>query len=193
MVHGIYAPVVRNTAISFEWEAPSVDEMARRIESVLAANYPWVVVEADGQVRGYAYAGAYRTRAAYRWAAEVSVYVDAQHHRGGLGRILYGSLIRLLEAQGFRSAYALATTPNPSSDGLHRSLGFREVGRFPHVGYKFGRWHDVVCWHLALPHPEAPPGPIRPLEEVMTVLSPDGRRIPSTEPRRGPGGLQGFE
>jgi phosphinothricin acetyltransferase len=166
-VHAIYAPIVRDTAISFEWEAPTVGEMAGRIEKVLAAGFPWLVAEADGEVGGYAYASRFRSRAAYDWTAEVSVYVDERRHRRGIGRTVYSRLLRLLEAQGFRSAYGVATASNPGSEALHRSLGFEQVGSFPRAGYKFGAWHDVVFWRIALGPENGAPDPIRPLSDVL--------------------------
>lgn len=166
-VHRIYAPVVRDTAISFEWEVPTVSDIAGRIEAVLSAGYPWLVAEVEGEVAGYAYAGPFRARTAYGWTAEVSVYVDAVHTRGGIGRALYARLLHLVGLQGFRSVYGVATTPNPSSEGLHRSMGFEQVARLPCVGYKLGAWHDVIYWHFELSGADEPPGEIRPVQEVM--------------------------
>jgi L-amino acid N-acyltransferase YncA len=166
-VHAIYAPIVENTVISFEWEVPTVVELQGRMERVLAEGYPWLVAEAGGEVGGYAYATSFRARAAYAWAAEVSVYVHPAHRRRGVGRALYRTLLRLLERQGFRSAYAVATAPNPGSEALHRALGFREVGRFPRIGYKRGGWHDVVCWWLPLDVGDGEPAAIRPVRDVL--------------------------
>ena len=166
-IHAIYAPIVRDTAISFEWEPPSVADMAARIRKVLEGGFPWLVAEVDGRVAGYAYAGPFRARAAYDWTAEVSVYVDAALRGRGVGCALYGRLLRLLEKQGYRSAYGVATAGNAGSEALHRAMGFELAGRFPRVGYKFGAWHDVVCWCIALgPRDDSPP-PIRSADEVM--------------------------
>lgn len=166
-VHAIYAPVVRDTAISFEYEEPSVEEMARRISHVLESGYPWLIADVDGEVGGYAYGSPFRARKAYDWTSEVSVYVHPGHHRRGLGRALYGKLLHVLGLQGYRSAYGVATAPNPSSEGLHRAMGFELVGRFPRVGHKLGAWHDVVCWHIELGSGDGPPGVIRRLGEVI--------------------------
>ena len=166
-VHAIYAPVVRETAISFEYDEPTVDEMARRIATVLASGFPWIVAEVAGAVGGYAYASAFRTRRAYDWTTEVSVYVRPDQHRRGLGRTLYAKLFEILTLQGYRSAYGVATAPNPGSEGLHEAMGFELVGRFPRVGFKFGRWHDVICWHLALGPRDDEPGTIRSVDEVL--------------------------
>lgn len=123
-VRAIYAPVVRDTAISFEFEEPSIEEMARRIGGAFAAGYPWIVSESEGVIGGYAYASAFRTRRAYDWTTEVSVYVHPDQHRRGVGRELYAKLFEILTLQGYRSAYGVATAPNEGSEGLHRAMGF---------------------------------------------------------------------
>ncbi len=160
-ISAIYAPYVLNTAISFETEPPSAEEMRERI-SETATFWPWLVFERD-EVLGYAYAGSYRTRAAYQWSASVSVYVDSQAHRAGVGRALYASLFRLLELQGICNLYAGITLPNDASVGLHSAFGFQQISLERSVGYKLGAWHDVSIWHMALrpclPDPQ-PPLPI---------------------------------
>lgn len=172
-MRAIYGPIVRDTAISFEYEEPTSEEMARRITNVLTSGYPWLIAAADGEIAGYAYASSFRTRRAYDWTAEVSVYVSPTHHRRGLGRALYGKLLTILEQQGYRSAYGVATAPNPSSEGLHRAMGFEVVGRFPRVGFKFGEWHDVICWHIALGAQARDPGPVRLLSDVLEKMDID--------------------
>jgi L-amino acid N-acyltransferase YncA len=157
-IQAIYAPYVRDTAISFEVEPPSVDEMRQRVSDVLP-RMPWLVCERAGAVLGYAYAGKYRVRAAYQWSVDVSVYIDAHVHRSGIGRGLYTALLALLELQGFYNAYAGITLPNPASVGLHESLGFTPVGVYRHVGYKLGAWHDVGWWQRALRTHAADPKP----------------------------------
>ncbi len=165
-VHAIYAPIVRDTAISFEWEVPAVEEMGRRIALTLATR-PWLVYEHAGEVLGYVYAGTFRERFAYRWSTEVTVYVRADARAQGLGRRLYGALFAVLRLQGFCSAVAGATVPNAGSERLHESMGFRPMGRFPHAGYKFGRWHDVAFWYLPLrPLPAQPPD-LLPISQVL--------------------------
>ncbi len=148
-VLAIYVPIVRDTAISFETEPPPKTEMARRITSTLPER-PWLVCESEGAVKGYAYAGAFRTRAAYRWSVEVSVYVGADHRQSGVGRALYESLFAVLTLQGFYRAYAAITLPNPASVSLHERLRFEPVGVYRSVGYKLGAWHDVGWWQRAL-------------------------------------------
>ena len=157
-IQAIYAPNVRDTAISFELEPPTVNEMRQRIRQTLE-HLPWVVCEHRGDIQGYAYASPHRTRAAYQWSVDVSVYVHAQARRSGVGRTVYRSLFALLAMQGFYNAYAGITLPNPASVGLHESMGFQAVGVYRAVGYKLGAWHDVGWWQLALRELSIPPEP----------------------------------
>ncbi|WP_037496928.1 GNAT family N-acetyltransferase [Solirubrobacter soli] len=149
----IYAPYVTDTAITFETEVPSADEMAGRIATAIA----WIVVEDEGRVTGYAYAGRFHPRAAYRWACEVSVYLEPGRRRTGAGRALYDVLLRDLADRGYRSAIAGMTLPNPASEGLHRALGFEPVGTYRSIGYKLGAWHDVHWAQRVLAQGEDPP------------------------------------
>jgi L-amino acid N-acyltransferase YncA len=155
----IYAPVVRDTPISFEVDPPTAAEMARRVTDTLAS-FPWLVVDNAGEILGYAYASAHRARAAYRWCVDTTIYVDASAHRTGVGRALYTSLLRILALQGFYSAYAGITLPNPGSAGLHEAMGFEPLAVYRDVGYKLGAWHDVGWWHRTIrlrpPVPEPP-------------------------------------
>lgn len=161
-IHAIYAPVVRNSATSFEYEVPSVEEMARRMR-VGMEQYPWLVAvcpEDDSKVLGYAYACSWRARTAYQWACEVSVYVHPEHHRKGIAAGLYSDLIGQLKEQGYVLAVAGATLPNDASVAFHEAFGFRPVGVFSKCGFKFGRWHDVGFWELELRQREG--GPAEP-------------------------------
>jgi L-amino acid N-acyltransferase YncA len=160
-VQAIYAPIVSKTAISFETTPPDVPEIGRRIEAQ-AGRYPWLLLESGPSLLGYAYASSHRTREAYQWCVDVSVYVDPRYHRRGVGRALYAALLDLLRRQGFVNAYAGIALPNPSSVALHESFGFEEVGTYRRVGFKLGRWHDVLWLHLRLleaPDPERAPLP----------------------------------
>lgn len=145
----IYAPYVTDSVISFEEVAPGAQEMAARIQLVTAA-YPWLVAERDGAVAGFAYATRHRERASYRWAVDVTVYLDAAHHRHGIGRRLYEALFARLRAQGFHVAVAGITLPNAASVGLHEALGFELVGIYRGIGWKAGSWRDVGWWQLQL-------------------------------------------
>jgi phosphinothricin acetyltransferase len=145
----IYGPYVLETAISFEDTPPSANEMSGRIAATLEA-YPFLVFEEGGEVLGYAYGSAHRARAAYRWSVDVTVYTAGQAHRRGIGRRLYLELLDRLAAQGFHSAFAGIALPNGKSVGLHEAMGFRHLGTYQEVGFKFGRWHDVGWWRRSL-------------------------------------------
>ena len=138
----IYAPYVTGTAITFEIEPPTVEEMAARIEST-QATHAWMVLEDDGRVVGYAYGGPMKPRAAYRWSCEVSVYLEFGRRRTGGGRALYEALFERLTERGFRTAVAGMTLPNDASVGLHKALGFEEIGTYRKIGWKLDAWHDV--------------------------------------------------
>jgi phosphinothricin acetyltransferase len=158
-IQAIYAPYVRDTAISFERDPPSVEEMARRIERVLAL-CPWLVWEEGGRVVGYAYAGPHKERHAYQWSVDVSAYVDREFHGRGIGGALYRELLSILRGQGFFNAYGGITLPNAASVALHESAGFAPLCVYRGVGFKLGRWHDVGWWELRLaelPRDPAPP------------------------------------
>ncbi len=142
----VYAPYVADTAITFETEAPGPAGMRDRI----AAAHVWLVAEHAGRVVGYAYGGEHKSRAAYRWSCEVSVYLETGLRRSGTGRALYEALFERLVALGLRMAVAGITLPNDASEGLHRSLGFEPVGVFRRIGWKHGAWHDVAWTQRAL-------------------------------------------
>jgi L-amino acid N-acyltransferase YncA len=159
-VANVYAPYVRDTAITFETEVPDAGEIEERIQRI-GAQYPWLVAVAGSDIAGYAYACENRSRAAYRWSVDAAVYLRADVRRTGIGRALYERLFALLRAQGFVNAFAGITLPNAASIGLHHQLGFRMVGVHRAVGYKLGAWHDVGWWHLTMgrPLPSDPPEP----------------------------------
>ncbi len=161
----IYAPYVETTPISFEERPPEAGEMASRIERVIAG-YPWLIGEAEGETVGYAYASRLQERPAYRWAAEVSVYVASEQHGRGYGQTLYEALFERLRQQRLQVAWAGITLPNEASVRLHERLGFTRIGISQRIGWKAGRWHDVSWWQMELtpagtgPPPEPlPPGP----------------------------------
>ncbi len=186
----IYAPVVRETPISFELEPPKPEEIHRRIAGVLGFA-PWLVCEIDGTVAGYAYASRFRDRAAYQWSVETTVYVDEGFRRRGVSGALYGALFQCLRLQGFRTAVAGITLPNEASVRAHEAAGFRPAGVVHRVGFKFGSWWDVGFWDLDLTPPAAdqlPAPPIAPAEAsknaawsaalrefAAMVRAPDGR------------------
>jgi L-amino acid N-acyltransferase YncA len=165
-LHAIYAPIVASTAISFELEPPSIAEMAARVARI-TQRHPWLVDDADGIIRGYAYATAHRERQAYQWSVDVSVYVADHARGGGVGRALYGALFQVLRAQGFANAYAGIALPNEPSVGLHRALGFAPIGVYRRAGYKLGAWHDVEWWARDIGPYAGAPAPPRPVSEVV--------------------------
>ena len=164
-IRAIYEPIVRETAISFEYEVPSIEEIESRMRKVMDFR-PWLVFEQSGEVLGYAYASTFRDRRAYDWGVEVSIYVRSDAHGRGIGRTLYSTLFDLLRAQNYCQAIAGATMPNEGSERLHLSMGFKEIACFPNIGYKFGRWHDVVFWSLPLRELPAVPTPLININEL---------------------------
>jgi L-amino acid N-acyltransferase YncA len=164
----IYAPFVRDTAVSFEEVVPGIEEFRGRMRTS-TTTHAWLVLEADGRVVGYAYGSAHRARAAYRWAAEVTVYIDPEHRGLGGGRQLYEQLFERLRDRGYRVLCAGVTLPNDSSVGLHTAMGFEPVGVYKRIGWKAGAWHDVEWLQLELAPPTASApaeiGPGRPRQE----------------------------
>ncbi len=174
----IYAPYVRDTAITFEWDVPSVEDFRQRIARMLE-RYPYLVAEsADGQALGYAYAGPLKERKAYDWACELSIYV-AQDARGrGVGGALYATLKRLLSAMGVTNLNACIGYPAAPDDPyltrasveFHTHLGFEWVGRFHGCGYKFGRWYDMVWMEKIVGDHPSNALPLRPVSQVAALL-----------------------
>ena len=153
----IYAPYVLDGAVSFEEVAPGAEAMGERMARV-TVTHPWLVAERDAVVAGFAYGSPHRERAAYRWAADVAVYVDREHLGHGIGRRLYAALLPLLRDHGIHVACAGITLPNDASVGLHESFGFEPVGVYRAIGFKFGAWRDVGGWQLRL-RPATDDGP----------------------------------
>jgi L-amino acid N-acyltransferase YncA len=169
----IYAPHVDGSTVSFEETAPSADVLAARMAGA-GPFHPWLIAEEAGAVVAYAYASPFRGRAAYRWAAETTVYVAGERAGRGVGRHVYGALLDLLAAQGFTEALGVIALPNPASVRLHERLGFVAVGVNPRVGWKAGRWVDVGVWQRALAA-AGPPAPLRPWSDALTA---SGARAP---------------
>jgi phosphinothricin acetyltransferase len=159
---------VRASVVSFETEAPDAAEIRARIAAV-GDLYPWLVAcDEDGAVRGYAYGCAFRTRPAYRFSVETTVYVADGAHRRGIGALLYRQLIALLEAQGFTQAIGAITIPNEASVALHESLGFVRAGTYEKVGFKLGSWRSVGLWQRPLAPMAACPEEPRPVSAVWS-------------------------
>ena len=159
-VAAIYAPVVLETTISFEWEPPSAEDFRARITKSMA-KYPWLVaVDDQGAVAGYVYAGSHRDPPSYQWSVNTSVFIRDDARGQGVGKALYAELFRQLVSLGYYRAFAGVALPNPASVALHESVGFKALGVYEKVGFKFGAWRDVGWWHKELqppvPHPEPP-------------------------------------
>ncbi len=164
-VQAIYAPYVRETAISFEYDPPSVDEMRNRIAAI-SERYPFLVIEHGGEVLGYAYADRFSGRRAYDWSTAVSIYCRRDQTGRGLGRALYESLLPAVSLLGYRQAYAGIALPNAASIALHERVGFTHLGTYERAGWKFGQWHSVGWWQLLLDGPDGEPAPATPVRDV---------------------------
>ena len=151
----IYRPYVENTTYSFEYDVPCQQAFAQRFYDH-TAQFPWLVWEENGQVLGYAYAGAPWERAAYRWCAEVSIYLAPCIHRRGIGRALYQRLEQILQRQGYRVVYALITSENQPSLEFHQKMGYTQRAVFPTCGFKMGRWLGVIWLEKRLCAPGQP-------------------------------------
>ena len=147
----IYNHYVRHTTITFEEEQVSSEQMALRIEKVTRSGLPWLVAEEDDEILGYAYAGQWHERSAYRYTVEPSVYLSPDAVGRGLGRLLYRQLLEDLRQKGIKNVMGVIALPNDQSVGLHESFGFEKVGEFSDVGFKFGKWISVGYWQLKFP------------------------------------------
>lgn len=145
----IYNHHVRETVVTFEEQPVATDEMARRILET-AAGFPWLVLEAEDSIAGYAYASSWKRRSAYRFAAESTIYLAPEFIGRGMGSGLYQALIVEMRSRGLHCAIGGIALPNPASIALHEKLGFAHIGHFQEVGWKFGRWVDVGYWELLL-------------------------------------------
>lgn len=148
-ISNIYNHYVLNTVVTFEEEPVQPIQMVKRVTEV-QGKYVWLVYEQDGQITGYAYASAWKTRAAYRHTVEASVYLDPACTGKGMGKKLYAALLKRLEALNVHTVIGGVALPNEASVRLHEGLGFRPMGHFREVGYKFGKWVDVGYWDIIL-------------------------------------------
>ena len=158
----IYGYYVENTAISFEYETPSLEAFRSRMERIMK-RYPWLVVEQDGRIEGYAYANTLKDREAYARSCEVTIYLDRRAQRRGLGRKLYAALEAALNRQGIRNLYACIGYPETPDEYLtansaefHAHIGYVRAGEFHRCGYKFGRWYNVLWMEKIIGKDEAP-------------------------------------
>jgi L-amino acid N-acyltransferase YncA len=160
-IAAIYAPIVLETTISFEWVPPSADDFRARIVKTLA-KYPWLVAtDAGDTVAGYVYASSHREPPSYQWSVTTSVFVREDSRGRGIGKALYVELLRQLVALGYYRAFAGIALPNDGSVALHESVGFARIGVYEKVGFKFGAWRDVGWWQKELQAPVTEPQPPR--------------------------------
>lgn len=172
----IYAPYVTDTAITFEYDVPTLEDFKERIAHTLE-KYPYFVAELNGEIVGYAYASAFHPRAAYGWASETSIYVRRDMKRMGLGRTLYDALETALKAQGVLNLNACIACPDVDDEYLtrnsisfHAHLGYSMVGEFHNCGYKFGRWYNMVWMEKMLGEHVDDQPPVKRFDEVRAEL-----------------------
>ncbi|MDO4281629.1 MAG: GNAT family N-acetyltransferase [Peptococcaceae bacterium] len=184
----IYAPYVRETAISFEYEVPSVAEFSARMTRIMA-HYPYLVAEENGTILGYAYAAPFIQRAAYDWSAEATIYLDRDARHQGLGRKLYTALEALLRAQGLCNLCACIAVPTAADDpyvsrnsiDFHLHMGYRFVGQFENSGYKFDRWYHMAWVEKSLQPAQTPAPYIVPFPQLTKdILARCGVKNPIT-------------
>lgn len=143
-IQEIYAPYVENTSISFEWVAPSVEEMENRIENTINEGFPYLVAEKENEVIGYAYGSKFAEREAYKYCADLSIYLDEKIHSKGVGQKLYNEIEKKLKEMGIIQLVSIIISSNEKSINFHKKNGFEEIGYFEKSGYKFEKWHDTV-------------------------------------------------
>lgn len=164
----IYRYYIDNTDITFEYTLPTEEEFTQRILGVIE-KYPYLVAEEDGVVLGYAYASDFKSRRAYDWSVETSIYVNKDGKRGGIGKALYEELEKRLKAQNIVNLYACITYPNETSEAFHRKFGYRTVARFEKCGFKFDRWLDMIWMEKHLSSHEENPKPVKWVKHTLDV------------------------
>lgn len=174
-VLNIYAPYVKNTAITYEYDVPSPKTFSERVHHY-TEQYPWIVAKEQGKIEGYAYASVYRSREAYQWGCELSVYLCPEARGKRLGKRLYSALMDLLTLQGYYTVYGVISLPNDSSIALHERLGFSLEGIQRKCGFKLGQWHDAAIMSKVLQDYSVPSGPPKSIcdldpESVNEILS----------------------
>jgi L-amino acid N-acyltransferase YncA len=161
----IYAPYIKKTAITFEYEIPDIDEFRQRINKI-CIGYPYLVCTLDENIVGYAYAYKQRERAAYGWNAETSIYIDENYTGHGIGKSLYSALLEILKLQNIQNVYGGVTYPNISSEKLHKYFNFELIGIHHKTGYKFDCWHDVMWLEKFIGSHDIPQNPFIPINQV---------------------------
>ena len=165
----IYKPYVLSTAITFEYEVPTIEEFAERIKNT-TAEFPWFVCCDDDKVIAYAYATKHRYRAPYNWSPESTIYVSPEAQGKGIARVLYETLFATLTLQGYFTVFAGVVIPNEKSERFHKAMGFEEIGIFKKIGNKLGVWHDTKWFQLALSEHIADPPQPKKIEEVKDSI-----------------------
>jgi len=185
----IYKPYVINTFVSFEYDVPSADEFLLRVQNNIS-EYPWLICLHGNKIIGYAYASKYRYRTAYQWSCESTVYLLPEYHRKGIAGILYETLFSLLRLQGFFNVYAVISLPNEKSVGFHQSFGFKKIGIYKKVGYKFNKWHDVEWFYFQLQkhiiNPQIPKAiqSIENTEKLIQIFKEANKSVRKINPNR---------
>lgn len=168
----IYGPYVENTAISFEYTVPTLEEFTQRFLKI-TAHFPWLVWEEEGIVLGYTYGSRPFERAAYQWSASASIYLCPEAQSRGIGRKLYSALEKLLQQQGYRKVYAVVTTANEASFAFHKAVGFRQVAAMPECAFKFGKWYGTIWMEKELNNWDTPPYEPRPISQIDSFFRED--------------------
>lgn len=166
----IYSFYIKNTAVTFEYEVPSVEEFQKRIRHILE-HYPYLVAEADSEIIGYAYAGRLRSRAAFAWDVEMSIYLKKDMRRAGAGHQLYALMEEILKEQGVVNAVSLITKPTDeysdfNSVQFHEKMGYAHAGELKDCGYKFGRWYTLLYMDKQIGSPMENMQPVRDFDEI---------------------------
>lgn len=149
-ITAIYNHYICNTVITFEEVEITPDQMAERINTITSSSLPWLVAELSGQIVGYAYAGKFHNRSAYRFTVEATIYLAHNISGKGIGTKLYTELLSILKQQNFHSVIGIIALPNQPSVALHEKFGFKKIGLFPEVGFKFNNWQNVGYWQVIL-------------------------------------------
>lgn len=165
----IYAPYITGSTASFEYEVPNEAEFWQRIQKIVVKT-PWIVCEWDGQIAGYAYAGPHRSREAYSWSTELSVYVHPDFRKRNIATALYKTCVAILKLQGYCNILAGIALPNPGSEAFHRHFGFKSVGIYEKVGYKFGAWRNTHWMQLFIGDETQKPRPLIALEAIKSQI-----------------------
>ena len=161
----IYAPYVRETAITFEYTVPTLEEFSERMRKTLM-KYPYLVAVQQVEILGYAYASEFKNRAAYDWAVETTIYVKQDSRKSGVGKKLYRVLEEVLKRQNIGNLYACIAYPNPGSIGFHEHLGYQTIGHFSKCGYKFETWYDMIWMEKMIGEHDQHPEPFKPITEL---------------------------